>query len=358
MTRIRLVFTGITLFFLIGAGAAWILSTQSIISNAWATSLGATFSILGVVVAFFQWVLPLPSSDAKTPAVAGKSSYIQEIFRQQISDQLAAGHGALIVYEKRGNVGKNIHADINQANIVERTIDGHPLVAAVFRNLEPGNYHVRQEHYPAYDLRNKSKTITVPSGDAAEVDWRENRTNQEIETKQKRLRFDLRLNSFFIGLGGIGFIVQQYLSTPYPLDIIGRILIGLGIVNLLASFVLDWFSWRAGMYLRISIFLFELAGGVFLAHRYTTLPYLNQIEIILIGLGAAYLFSTLLLGWGKWFQVGGGVAVFILELVVTLIIVFWKFISPYLPLVGLILLGLLGVSLVVNLIVYIVERRQ
>src|ERR1700730_8576595 len=133
MSRNRLFFTGITLFFLIGAGIAWILSNQGIIQNSWASPLGTAFSVLGVLVAFVQWTLPLPSSETKASAPSTESGYAQGALYKQIYDRLTEENGALVVYEKRRHVGENISGepysnlasysskDKKEANIIERT---------------------------------------------------------------------------------------------------------------------------------------------------------------------------------------------------------------------------------------------
>ncbi len=297
MSRIRLFFTGLTICLLVGAGAAWILSNEGIISNSWAPTLGTAFSVLGVVVAFFQWTVPLPSSDPKASALSVKSGHIQEIFVKQVYDRLTAGNGALIVYTRGENIGENIRADSNQANIVERIVDGRPLVAAVFPSLKPDNYFVSGPEH--------SELITVPSGGVAEVDWRRNTKKEKEKAKQRqRTQAALRLRAVMIGLGGVLFLVHSYLQVPY-LDIAGIILMGQGVVNLLSSLILDWLGWLqdddAGAAGRTGIFMLELGGVLYLVHRYLMAPYLDIAGFIVGGLGVVVLIITIIItivdGW-------------------------------------------------------------
>jgi hypothetical protein len=308
MSGIRLFFTGTIIVLLIGAGVAWVLSNQGIIPNVWAPSLGTTFSVLGVVVAFVQWTLPLPSSDTKASALSVKSGRIQEIFVKQIYDRLAEGTGSLIVYAKRENIGENIEAvhdspnpkrlyETLGASIVERIVDGRPLAAAVFPNLKPDTYRVR-------GLGN-SEDITVSPGGVSEVDWRRNsRQEKEKAKQQQRSQAGLRLRAVMIGLGGVLFLVHSYLQVPY-LDIAGIILMGQGVVNLLSSLILDWLGWLqdddAGAAGRTGIFMLELGGVLYLVHRYLMAPYLDIAGFIVGGLGVVVLIITIIItivdGW-------------------------------------------------------------
>ena len=179
---------------------------------------------------------------------SAESGYAQGALYKQIYDRLTEENGALVVYEKRKHVGENISVkpysspgsyssndkDKKEANIVERTANGQPLFAAVFLNLKPGEYHV----YGA--ILNNSEYVTVHPGEIAELDWRRDIEEEEKEAKkQKRTLTALRLNSFFIALGGVLFLAHRYLQIPY-LDIVGIVAAGLGVVNLLSFFFLSW----------------------------------------------------------------------------------------------------------------------
>lgn len=291
MSRNRLFFTGITLFFLVGAGVAWVLSNQGIIQNSWAPPLGIAFSVLSVLVAFVQWTLPLPSTETKASAPSTESGYAQEVLYKQIYDRLTEGNGALVVYEKRKHIGENICVksysshDEKEANIVERTANGLPLFAAVFLNLKPDEYYVHRV------AMYHSKDVTVYSGEIAELDWRRDIEKEEKEEKkQRRILTALRVNSSFIGLGGVLFLTHRYMMIPY-LDIAGIIGIGLGVVNLLSIFFMSWLGWlETDEFViypvgRSSLFVAELGGALFIAHRSLLVPYLDIAGIILMALG-------------------------------------------------------------------------
>ena len=239
MSRSRLFFTCITIFLLVGAGTAWILSNQGVIPNSWSSPLGTTFSILGVLFAFFQWMIPLPAAETKAPVTSSGSNQAQETFLKQIYDRISQGNGALVIYEKGDNVGKDIELRIrrknsygvygwdsgsehhSKANIVERFINGSSLIAAVFPDLTPDYYEVRS---PTFDLVD----VTVLPGQVAEIDWRKDRRKEE---RRQMRQTGLRTDSFIIGLGGVVFLMHKYLMIPY-LDIAGIILIGLGTLSL------------------------------------------------------------------------------------------------------------------------------
>jgi hypothetical protein len=108
MFRGRLFFTGIALFLLVGAGVAWVLSNQGILQNSWASPFGIAFSVLGVLFTFVQWTLPLPSSETKVSVPSAESGDAQGMLYKQMYDRLTEENGALIIYEKRKNAGKNI----------------------------------------------------------------------------------------------------------------------------------------------------------------------------------------------------------------------------------------------------------
>lgn len=301
MSRSRLFFTGIILLFLLGAGAAWILSSQGIIQNSWASPLGTTFSVLGVLVAFVQWTLPLPSSETKASVPSAESGYAQEILLKRIYDQLTEANGALIVYEKRKHVGKNIRVspdsssssdDDKEVNIVERTANGQPLFAAVFLNLKPDRYRVSE----IWSYSRES--ITVHPGEIAELDWRRDIEKEEKETrKQQRTLTALRLNSLLIAGGGVLFFAHRYMMIPY-LDIVGIVGAGLGVVNLLSVFFLGWLGFfekdtRDYYTIRVYLFLTELGAALFLVHRYLRVPYLDIVGIIFMAYCGICFFACL-----------------------------------------------------------------
>ena len=68
-----------------------------------------------------------------------------------------------------------------------------------------------------------------------------------------------------IGLGGVLFLVHRYMMLPY-FDIAGVVLMSLGVVNLLSSLALDWLGWLQSTSCRLSVFVLELGGVVFLLY--------------------------------------------------------------------------------------------
>lgn len=297
MSRIRPVLTAIILVLLIGAGAAWILSNDGVFQNAWAPSLGAAFSVLGVLVAFVQWSVPLPSSETRPTADSAKSSQARGIYIKQIYERLAQGYGALVIYEKSHNVGENVSASHRngektesvKANIVEQVVNDYPLYAAVFPHLRPDNYSI---HGP-----DTFETITVFPGQVAEVDWRRvKKYNYEVEREEKqrkRATSLLRAKTVLIGLGGVLFLAHRFLLIP-SLDTVGISCMALGVMNLLSSSVLDWLGWLKNDGFRVSVFVMELGAVLFFVHRYALIPYLDIAGIIVMALGLIALCITAL----------------------------------------------------------------
>lgn len=362
--RNRIIFTIVTLLILVGVGAAYFyFSDMGLIPDSWVAPLGATEGVLAILLTVGQYLVPLPSSDAKLSASSTENSYIQGVFIKSIEDRLIAGNAAVVVYEKRRNIGEDVslgYGSGNKASIVERIVNGHPLVAAVLSNVKPGSYYMRGPD-------GSNKHIELKPGDIYEIDWSQNRNKSEKSESyedgkkrkkiQKRRSIDLRANALLVGSGGLSLTIQVYFQTPYHLDVVGILLAGLGIVNLLFSFFLDWFDWRKAGYLRLSVFLIGAGGGIYLAQRYIQTPYhLDIVGIIIVGLGSASLLSTLLFGWFDWYREGGGVVVCGIELGVALIIVHRDLMIPYLDIAGYILSGLLTVGCIIALIVAVVEE--
>ena len=83
------------------------------------------------------------------------------------------------------------------------------------------------------------------------------------------------------------------------LDSIGIIAIGLGAINLLSLFFMNWLGWlEVDHFLkRLFIFTIELGGVLFIAHRYISIPYLDIAGIVILALGVVclsfYIFAEL-----------------------------------------------------------------
>ena len=360
--RNRIIFTVVILTILVGIGAAYFyFSDLGLIPNSFVAPIGATEGILAIFLTAGQWLVPIPTSDAKSSSLPADTGYVQEIFRKPIYDRLLQGKGAVIVYEKKSNVGKTIKLDYrNEERIVKQIVNGYPVIAAVFPNVEPDTYYIRG--------LGKSERIELHAGEVRERHWDQDQGKNKKagsgkeETIQKRRAVDLRANSLLVGFGGLSLIAQMYFQTPYRLDIVGIFLAGLGIVNLLFSFFLDWLDWRKAGHLRLSMFLIGVGGGIYLAQKYNVTPYhltivgysLDTLGFSVMSLGGAYLLLTLLFGWFDWYLRGGGVALFIIGLAAALIIVFRDITGPYLRIAGFVLLGLIVALVIFNIIVFIV----
>src|SRR6266699_480488 len=113
MSRGRLFFTVTTILLLLGTGAFWILSNENIIQNSWSLPLGSG-------------------------------------------------------YEKNWE-------EHSRANVVERTVNGRSLVAAVLPDLKPGTYQkkwgeeitVLPRQVTEIDLRGQSEKAKTPADIAA-----------------------------------------------------------------------------------------------------------------------------------------------------------------------------------------------
>lgn len=361
--RNRIIFTVVILAILVGIGAAYFyFSNMGLIPNSFVAPIGATEGILAILLTAGQWLVPIPQKlDAKSSSLSADIGYIQEIFRKPIYDRLLQGKGAVIVYEEKSNIGKIISLSYrHEEKIVKQIVNGYPVIAAVFPNIEPGTHYIRG--------LGRFERIELHAGEVRERHWDQDQGKAgsgKEKTIQKRRAVDLRANSLLVGFGGLSLIAQMYFQTPYHLDIVGIFLAGLGIVNLLFSFFLDWLDWRKAGHLRLSVFLIEVGGGIYLAQRYGVIP--SHIDILgypltitaffVMGLGGVYLLLTLLFGWFDWYLRGGGVTLFVIGLVTTLIIVFRDVTGPYLRIAGFILLGLVGVLVVFNVIVFIVAKN-
>lgn len=136
-------------------------------------------------------------------------------------------------------------------------------------------------------------------GQIIELDWRRDLNKEKKEAEQQqRFLIDLRVSSFIIGLGGVLFLVHKYLMIS-NLDSIGIIAIGLGAINLLSLFFMNWLGWlEVDHFLkRLFIFTIELGGVLFIAHRYISIPYLDIAGIVILALGVVclsfYIFAEL-----------------------------------------------------------------
>jgi len=241
MSRGRLFFTVTTILLLLGTGAFWILSNENIIQNSWSLPLGTGFGILGVLVGFCQWALPFPSVEAKTPADIAASE-AQESFIKQIYDRLTEGNGAVIIYEKMTHIGQDVELKVkrkiisgyeknweehSRANVVERTVNGRSLVAAVFPDLKPGTYQKKW-----------GEEITVLPRQVTEIDLR---GQSEKAEKRQSLFTSLRWASVAIGVGGSLFLASRYstnVSVNQYLLGYGLGLMGLGVLTLIFSLLL------------------------------------------------------------------------------------------------------------------------
>ncbi len=184
-TRKRLAFLVIIIVLPLIAGAIlWILSAAGLIAGPWSslfaavfTAIGAVSTVIGVIIALFQWnrpsaagTSPRPSSPPtlreRTPAV-----YLEEF-------NLGANRrkGALLVKvtRKLGGATINLYRGFDRddssvdvaSNVVLRMVDGSPTFVAIFPALEPGRYTVA---VPSTGFR---ANVTILAGQVSEIDWR------------------------------------------------------------------------------------------------------------------------------------------------------------------------------------------
>jgi len=148
----------------LGGIALWMLSTKNVLPESWWAAVGATSTVVGVILAFAQ---------VQPPAFLRSEGTGQASSPASISGRRK---GVLVVRAGKSLCGSTVelrggfevtsqHTDF-AANIVERRTGRGVEYVGVFSSLAPGNYTAR------IDGSDLAARVTISSGRTAEIDWR------------------------------------------------------------------------------------------------------------------------------------------------------------------------------------------
>lgn len=160
------------LVLLFGTLLLWILNLENIVSGPWAAILSALYTIVSILVAFLQWLMPRPHS----PGLPSSSMRGQvTLFNSPSSLGVSKRRGALIVKTRKNVLGTTIHLCSGftstpftteiAANVSRYKSEEGIVFGALFPALEPGNYTVFLQTSPL------SAFVTIRAGKIADVDW-------------------------------------------------------------------------------------------------------------------------------------------------------------------------------------------
>ena len=189
MSRKRLILICIALVFVIGAGIVWILSAEGVIANSWVNALAAGFGILGLIVTFLQWTVPLPPLETRQEQPE-QQAYATLLSR--VDAELKKDSGAILLRtDQHMNdtlISVRPESSLNQRDIYEymlaeapinvyselHTVNGHAIYVAIVKNLAPENYLVGRPDTPGFasDSQDTFSRVTVNAGHVTEIDWR------------------------------------------------------------------------------------------------------------------------------------------------------------------------------------------
>jgi hypothetical protein len=148
----------------LGGIALWMLSARNVLPESWWAAVGATFTVVGVILASLQVQPPafLRSEDigqASSPTSVSSRRKGTLVIRagKQLCGSTVELCGGFEVTSERADFA---------ANIVERRTGGVVEYVGVFPSVVPGNYTAR------LDGNTLAARVTVSSGRTAEIDWR------------------------------------------------------------------------------------------------------------------------------------------------------------------------------------------
>ncbi len=173
--RKRLLLTVLALVFLTGIATIWMFSAGGNLP----TVFGIVFTLLGILIAFFQWQLPVSvEAQAGTAGVPTGESPPSSLHEQAQGMVLGVSKhkGALVIKTRKELRGSTINlsfgfdrsspkADLASSVVAQRW-KGSTAYVAVFPSLEPGNYTVYT------DAREGLTKCSVFPGRVEEIDWR------------------------------------------------------------------------------------------------------------------------------------------------------------------------------------------
>jgi hypothetical protein len=194
MPRVRLILICIALVFLIGAGIVWILSSEGVVAGYWVNIIATGFVILGLIVAFLQWTVPLPPLEAKQEQHLPAEQQAYAALLRRVDAELKNNSGVIFLrtdrYMNHTLISVRPESDLKQIDIYEyvlgeapikvyselHTVNGHAIYAAIIKNLAPGNYVVGRPDTLGFgsDSQDTYSTVTVNAGHVTEIDWHRN----------------------------------------------------------------------------------------------------------------------------------------------------------------------------------------
>ncbi len=130
-----------------------VLAIVGLYTQGWSSNISLILSGFGVLLGFFQLLVPLPGSPPlvsrprkSTTQAATNQEY--EVLRKQLEKRHKTTNlGALVVYVKKPLVGFKVNLTDSQGTsqetvVAERWINRRIIYVAVLENLAPGIYHV------------------------------------------------------------------------------------------------------------------------------------------------------------------------------------------------------------------------
>ncbi|HYT44149.1 MAG TPA: hypothetical protein VEP90_17550, partial [Methylomirabilota bacterium] len=179
------------IFLLVGAGVLWVLNETGIIKGSFTNIFTAVFTVLGVVFAFSQLVVPSLSTNSnvmeapiKATEKNDQDNQTYDLFLKQVKTELDNRNGKLVIRARKELLGRSIEVtklpevEPNNPLVVYvglRTINGTSLYITTINSLKPGNYHIRLVPKKGYSDRsndyNNSIIVTINRGQVSEVDW-------------------------------------------------------------------------------------------------------------------------------------------------------------------------------------------
>lgn len=156
-----------------------VLAIIGLYTQGWSSNISLILSGFGVLLGFFQLLVPLPGSPPlvarsrkSTTQAATNQEY--EVLRKQLEKRHKATNlGALVVYVRKPLVGCRVVVTDSQGAsrvtyIAERSINRRIIYVAVFENLTPDIYHVTMQ-WEGYSIDAYRTVIAVQAEEVAEL---------------------------------------------------------------------------------------------------------------------------------------------------------------------------------------------
>ena len=130
-----------------------VLAIVGLVTQGWSSNISLILSGFGVLLGFFQLLVPLPGSPplvsrARKSTIQAATNQEYEALRKQLEKKHKATNlGALVVYVRKPLVGYRVEVVDSQGAsratyIAERSINRRIIYVAALENLVPDTYHV------------------------------------------------------------------------------------------------------------------------------------------------------------------------------------------------------------------------